>query len=716
MKTKIDAILDSIFFSYAQILFSNRRYIGATALLITFFNPLFGIFGLAGLCISNLTALLLKFDKDKIKTGFYGFNGILFGIAIPYYFEITFQIILLFLIFGIINFFITAILEHYLATAFNLPGLSLPFIVTLYIFLVFISNYNSVFFADPVTKNSTELFSSMPMFFQYYFRSLSVIFFNDFILSGIFLSIAILFFSRVLFVISWVAYIINFFALSLIFPFYDGNLLLITSLNSILVSFALGGTLILVSKKTIPLIIVSVITVIVFTAFFGKILQPFLLPIFVLPFNFIVLSVLYGLKFRKDQTDLVLLYFTPGSPEENFYYHNNRKYRFENFKLLFTELPFFGQWFISQGINGTYTHKDRFNAAWDFIINDKSNKQYVDDGNKLEDYLCYNIPVAAPLAGKVVNVVNNIPDNDVGKVNLKNNWGNTIIIEHESGLFSAISHLKQRSIKVDVNDYVEKGQIIGACGNSGRSPYPHVHFQFQLTNKIGDKTYLFPISSYIEQKEDDFFLHTFDYPKENTNVSNLDVHKKIKKAYSLQLGDEFELNVNINNLNFIEKWEINVDINNNQFIKSDNGAIAYIYIVEKIFFVTSFIGNKESALYYFYLLNSKTPFMFKDFLNWEDKFPLHNIDKSVIRFISELFLPLGEQIISAGIYKFVNNINNNEDINISFSGIIKGNGIFKFYKKECNGIFTISEEGIFKEFKFNSNKTNVIAKFITTEE
>jgi len=716
LKNKIDYLFDSIFFSYAQILFSNRRYIGAVALLITFFNPLFGAFGLLGLLISNLTAFLLKFDKEKIKSGFYGFNGILFGIAVPYYFEITFQIILIFIIFGIINFFITAILEHFLATAFNLPGLSLPFIITLYIFLVFISNYNTVFFANAVTKNSFELFSTMPKFLQYYFRSISVIFFNDFILSGIFLSLAILVFSRVLFVISWIAYTINYFALSVIFPYYDGNFLLITSLNSILVSFALGGTLILVSKKTIPLIFISSIIVIIFSAFFGKILQPLLLPIFVLPFNFVVLSILYGLKFRKDQSDLVLLYFTPGSPEENFYYHNNRKYRFENFKLLFTELPFFGQWFISQGINGNHTHKERFNFAWDFIINDKENKSFLNDGNNLEDYLCYNIPVAAPLSGKVVNVFNNIPDNDIGKVNLKNNWGNTIVLEHESGLFSSISHLKQRSIKVEVNDYVEKGQIIGACGNSGRSPYPHIHFQFQLTNKIGDKTYQFPISTFIEQKEDNFYLNTFNYPKENTIVSNLDVHKKIKKAFSIQLGDEFLLEVKINDLKFTEKWEVKVDINNNQYIQSDNGSLAYIYIVEKLFFITGFIGNKNSALYYFYLLNSKTPFMYKEFLYWDDMFPLHNIDNSFIRYFSEVFLPFGEQITSAGKYNYIKNKIYNEEITISFNGKIEGNSLFKFYKKECNGTFTITEEGTFKEFFFNNSRSTIHAKFLTIEE
>lgn len=716
MKEKINLILDSIFFSYAQILFSNRRYLGALALLITFFYPIYGIFGLSGLIISNITALLLKFDKDKIKSGFYGFNGILFGIAIPYYFEINYQIILLFIIFAVINFLITAVLEHYLATAFNLPGLSLPFIVTLYIFLIFISNYNSILFKNITHQNNFELFVYIPHYLEYFFRSISVIFFNDFILSGIILTIGILFFSRVMLLIALIAYTVNYFAVPIIYPGYNNNFLLISSLNAILVSFALGGTLILISKKTIPLVIFSVIIEIVFTIFFGKILQPFYLPIFVLPFNFIVLSILYVLKFRKDQTDLVLLYFSPGSPEENFYYHNNRKNRFENFKLVFPELPFFGNWTVSQGINGSYTHKDRFSAAWDFVITDKGNKQFTNDGNNLEDYYCYNIPVVAPLSGKVVNICNHIPDNEIGKVNLKNNWGNTIVLQHESGIFSALSHLKQKSIKVQIGDYVEKGQIIAACGNSGRSPYPHLHFQFQLTSKIGDKTLKFPFSSYIEKENDDFYLKTFDFPKENSTVSNLDVHKTIKKAYNLQLGDEFILDVNLNNTNFTEKWEVKVDINNLQYIESDNGAIAYIYLMDKMFFVTGFVGNKNSALYYFYLLNSKTPFMFKDFLMWNDLFPLHNLDNSFIRYLSELFLPLDEQIVCFANYNYINDNKDEENINISFNGEIKGKGIFKFYKKFLKGIFTINNNGKFYEFNFTSKNTLLQAKFIYSEE
>ncbi len=710
MKEKINYFIDSILYSYAQILFSNRRWLGFIALVATLINPKIGLCGLYGLVISNLIARLLKFDNEKIKSGFYGFNGILFGLAVPFYFELSGQIFLLLTVFIVLTFFLSAVLEHYLAAAFNLPGLSLPFILSLYVFLIFISNYNTVFYNDLTYHQEIVFFDNLNSYVVYYFKSFGIIFFQKSILAGVLLSIGILFFSRVLFLNSIIAYALNIIILNIVLPNYDVDILLITSFNSILASFALGGTLILISKKTVPLLFLSTLMIIVFSIFFTKLLIPFYLPVLVLPFNLVVLSVIYSLKFRKEQTDLVLLYFTPGSPEENFYYHNNRKFRFDKFKLMFPELPVFGQWTVSQGINGKLTHKDRFKDAWDFVITDDLNKVFSNSGDFLTDYYCYNLPVVAALSGNIVNIMDNIPDNNVGKVNLKNNFGNTIVIDHGNGLFSAVSHLKFKSAKVKVGDYVEKGQIIASCGNSGRSPYPHVHFQFQLTNKIGDKTYNFPISHFVEKSGDNFSLKTFDYPIENSIVTNLEVHKTIKKAYNLQLGDEFLVKSTLNNEIFEEKWEVDVDINNNMFIKSNNSAIAYIYSVEKVFYITNFLGNKYSALYYFYLSSIKIPFKFKTFLNWYDEFPLHLISNSMFRFLSEFFLMFGEQIKASVRYGFSKNENDDENFHIQSLTKLQGKGMFSFFKKNGVGELVISNEGKIDSYSYSNNKVKFNAQ------
>jgi len=698
--------IDSVFYSYAQILFSNKRWFGALMFISTLINPVMGLMGLSGVIISNLIALYLKFDKEKIRSGYYGFNGILFGLSAYYFFNLSPFFLLIVFIFILVTFFMSATLEHLMANVFNLPGLSLPFILTLYIFLVFSSNYSDIFFKG--LNLSTQMGNIIvPKFAVGYFKAMGLILFQTNILSGIIITAAVLLFSRVMFVNTVFAYAANYFLLKLLFPQFTEELFLLTSFNAVLVAVALGGSLIIISRKSLPLIFVSVLFVIVFSGFFEKLLTAYFLPVLVLPFNFIVLSVIYSLKFRGEQSDLVLLYFKPGSPEENYYYHQNRISRFEKFKYFFTELPFWGEWKISQGFNGKFTHKDEWKHAWDFVIPNENGNEYSDTGESTNDYSCFSTPVVAPLDGTVVRVVNNIPDNKIGDVNLKNNWGNTIIIDHGEGLFSKLSHLKKKSIKVELGDEIKKGEIVAQCGNSGRSPTPHLHFQFQLTDKIDSGTYKFPISLFLEkQYGDKFELKTYDYPAENSMVKNLESHKLLKDAFNFDLGRKLKFNCKINNEQFSESWEVKVDIFNNPYIQSDNKAKAYFYLQDKLFWMTDFQGNQKSALYFFYLLAVKIPLGYSTELEWRDKLPVSKTMKGFLRYFSEFFLLFTqpfETIVESTFFK-----KDEQDTNFEIHAKIvsEGKNIFKFYKVTNNGKILINENGEIESFHFSSEKIN----------
>lgn len=671
-------------------------------MLSTFIIPELGILALTGVILSNLIAIWLKFDRTKIRNGFYGFNGILLGAASSFYFEITPFLIGLIFIFIIITFFISAVLEHHFATVFNLPGLSLPFVISLYIFFLFLRNYDFIHYKE-FSFIDYPFLTFLPEAIKSYFKAFSLILFQSSILSGIILVLAVLFFSRVMFVNSILAFLFNYFFLNMIFPKADETLLILTGFNSILTAFALGGSLIIVSRKSLLLIILSSIMVIIFTGFFYKLLSFFVLPILVLPFNAIVLSTLYSLKFRQEQSDLVLLYFQPGSPEENFYYHTVRKNRFERFKYLFPELPFFGEWFVTQGHDSKPTHRDDWKYAWDFEIKDENNSLFKEDGKTVDDFYCYNLPIVAPLDGRVVKVMNNIPDNEIGEVNLKHNWGNTIVIDHGEGLYSALSHLIHESIKIEVDDEIRKGEIIAKCGNSGRSPVPHLHFQFQTNEKIGSKTYKFPIAHYIERKDKELFLHTFDYPAENSFVRNLEVHKTIKDCFDFKFGDKFKFQVNTGDEKFIEEWEVKVDILNMLYIESSRNSKAYFYPYEKIFYFTNFIGNKKSALYYFYLIAAKVPLSYHENLKWNDSFPLSLTTNSLTRYLSEFFLMIGQSIKSNAIVEYPERNENEKDYVLESTLVTKGENLFTFYNRENKGKLIISDEGEIKEFKYYSN-------------
>lgn len=700
--TTMQYFIDSVLYSYAQIFFSSRKWFGLAILLSTLVMPVIGLMGLVGVLISNLTAIYLKFDKDKIREGFYGFNGILFGSASAYYLELTITAILLTLIFIIITYFVAAVLENHLAVVFNLPGLSLPFVLTLYIFFIFITNFESIFYRE-IDFSQFEFLSGIPYLVDIFLKSISIILLQLNIITGLIITLAILFYSRVMFLNSIIAFLINYAILLLMFPNFSEIQLTLTSLNAIVTSLALGGVLIILSKKTLPLLVFSTLMVIIFTGFFDKFLDVFSLPVLVLPFNVVVLSIIYSLKFRQEQSDMVLLYFKPGNPEENYYYHQNSKSRFERFRYLFPELPFFGEWTVSQGIEGGITHKENWKNAWDFVI-EENEQEYSGNGEKLTEYYCYNVPVAAALEGEVARVIDNVQDNEIGEVNLKQNWGNTVIIKHDDELYSSLCHLKPNSIKVKVGDIVKKGSIIGNCGNSGRSPYPHLHFQFQKTDKLGDKTEKFPIAHFIEKKNDEFEVKAADYPIEKTVVSNIETHKALKNAFKFQLGDEFEVSAKLNGKEFSEKWEVKVDIQNNVYIEEDLGAKAYIYPVEKVFYMTNFIGKRNTALYYFYMLAAQVPLGYKENLSWRDEYPVSILMNNLYRYISEFFLLFKQQLEAYANFGFEERTESNDDFVIKSEIHKKGSGLFFFYHSKGRGRVIIDNEGYLKDYYFSENK------------
>ena len=189
-----------------------------------------------------------------------------------------------------------------------------------------------------------------------------------------------------------------------------------------------------------------------------------------------------------------------------------------------------------------------------------------------------------------------------------------------------------------------------SCGNSGRSPYPHIHFQFQLNDKIGDKTHLFPISHFIDKESGNTFLQTFSYPKENSTVQNIDVHNTIKDAFNFKLGDKITFEYQVDGKAQTESWEVKVDIYNQLFIESSKNAMAEIYLTDKVFYITSYVGEKNTALYYFHLAAAQVPLCFQEELYWEDSYSISLLPVGAIRFLAEFFLFYKNMISAVGIY------------------------------------------------------------------
>ena len=146
-------------------------------------------------------------------------------------------------------------------------------------------------------------------------------------------------------------------------------------------------------------------------------------------------------------------------------------------------LPFRGQWLVFWGgetpaVNQHIGSPSQRRAA-DLLKVDAEGKDHTGDGKKNTDYLAFGADVLAVADGTVLNVTDGVPDNDPGVLNPYVLTGNSVTIEHEGKVFSVYAHLKDHSVKVREGMKVKKGTVLGACGNSGQTSQPHLHFQLE---------------------------------------------------------------------------------------------------------------------------------------------------------------------------------------------------------------------------------------------
>lgn len=116
------------------------------------------------------------------------------------------------------------------------------------------------------------------------------------------------------------------------------------------------------------------------------------------------------------------------------------------------------------------------------------------DGHKGTDYLLvfgfgtmdqYDVEVVAAADGEVIAAVDGNYDrchaSGMGEVSCDGNpmQANSVDVRHADGIVSRYIHLKKGSVKVKVGEQVTCGQVLGYVGSSGRSAFPHLHFQVE---------------------------------------------------------------------------------------------------------------------------------------------------------------------------------------------------------------------------------------------
>lgn len=158
-------------------------------------------------------------------------------------------------------------------------------------------------------------------------------------------------------------------------------------------------------------------------------------------------------------------------------------------------LPARGTWYVLHGGRSratNYHHGSKAQRwAYDLVVK-RGGRQRARGSDRHDNasFYAHGEPLLAPGPGRVVHVVEGVPENrppERGRAG-----GNGLIIDHGFGEYSAMWHAIPGSLEVEVGDRVQPGQQVAKVGNSGRSTGPHIHWHVSYRPQ-GDTTEAFAL-------------------------------------------------------------------------------------------------------------------------------------------------------------------------------------------------------------------------------
>ena len=132
--------------------------------------------------------------------------------------------------------------------------------------------------------------------------------------------------------------------------------------------------------------------------------------------------------------------------------------------------------------------------------------------------------------------------------------------------------------KIKLNDYVEAGQAIAHCGNSGYSPVPHIHIQAQKSYILGDETVPFNFALYIS----DDAVKMQDKPQKGERIESVEYNDELFKNLYFTIGAVYEYDVFVKDKRKSKvkfKVERSRDLSGLLFLEDEKGSKLYFSMV-----------------------------------------------------------------------------------------------------------------------------------------
>lgn len=488
--------------TYAVVFYSTDVRFGWAMLGLSLLVPRIGVAGLAGVALAALAAWILGLDRGSIRNGFLLFNPLLSCSAVAllawtsgWSLPVT---LLLWAAAAVCSMMLTFAMQGWIGSRVGISVQSLPSVIVVALLHYAGMGSTGMPWVLPGFSWTQADLLVMPGFLRAFFRAFAAMVFQGSDLTGVLVYLAFVLSSPLGGLMATIGYAVGATTLHLLGLPVGVEGTGWCGYNFLLAGVALGAGYHVPNKASLALAAVGAALTALFAVALSVLLGMLAVSPGALPYNLVVLGTMAALRLTSRPGPLLVSPWTALQPEGVARLVQITRLRFPDFHKPALFLPCAGETVITQGFDGRITHRGPWRYALDFEAPGDAGSWGVGDG-QLQSFTIFGAPVYAPLTGVVVAVESRVPDNAVGHNNPEANWGNHVILRSDAGVHVMLAHFQQETVVVYVGLRVAAGTYLGKCGNSGRSPVPHLHVHVQFGPHLGAPTLPFVLKHYVER-------------------------------------------------------------------------------------------------------------------------------------------------------------------------------------------------------------------------
>lgn len=606
--------------AYSIVLYSTDARFGWGLLILSLLVPWVGLAGLAGVLVSYCIGWWVGVDKDWLRSGFALFNPLLACSAVVLaglgQGWTVGTMIVLWSAALLLSLSLTVGLQGWVGSRLGLSVQSVPAVMVV-ILLQWCGTATDARVDPVVIADWLEVdLGGMPDLAQAFFQAFSAMVFQPGVAAGIWVFTMLVLCSPLGGLMASVGFASGACALHLMgWPMTAGAMNW-CGFNFILAGVALGAGYQIPNKSSLVLAVVGSVLTAVVAVGLSMVMGWFGLAPGALPYNLVVLSLMVALRGLPNPRGILRSPWSTLQPETVARTAQVNAVRFPDFHQAAIFLPWVGTRVVTQGFSGSQTHRGAWRHALDFEAPGGAGFWNASGGD-LDEFSVFGTPVHAPVSGWVVAAENGVADNPVGHNNPERNWGNHVVIRADVGFHVMLAHFQHGTLSVVPGQRVEVGALLGNCGNSGRSPVPHLHVHVQQEALPGSSTRNFVLKHYIELDgaSGREIYRLSGVPGQGSVLRSVNPSAGLHECFSGWLPGKMVYTDGGRE----ETLEMGFDENGRfRLVSVDTGCMLNLFLSEGVLYASPFTGRGGGLVPLLGILLARVPCMNEPAVRWQD--------------------------------------------------------------------------------------------------